>query len=113
MAATKLPAFSYPQRVLSLWIFAVLPGTATLLVSAYFLRLDFAALQRTWKEFELAATTGGSQEVTVANAFQMTYRINCFADGVGVLLGAILLAIGVLGLCLLEEKREEVASNKP
>jgi hypothetical protein len=28
-------------------------------------------------------------------------RINCFAEGIGVLLGGILVAIGLHGLCLL------------
>lgn len=97
---------SLRNKRLALYLFAVLPGAAATLVSAWFLRLDFAALRRTWAEFETAALSGSGQEVTVTNAYQMTYRVNCFADGVGVLLGAILLAIGVHGLCLLSPRPE-------
>jgi hypothetical protein len=37
----------------------------------------------------------------VAESQQDAHRLNCFAEGVGVLLGAILAAIGLHGLCLL------------
>jgi hypothetical protein len=42
----------------------------------------------------------------IAQSLQQSFRMNCFADGVGVLLGALLTAIGLHGLCTLPTKRQ-------
>jgi hypothetical protein len=79
-----------------------LVGLTAALVSGYFLLHDWAALQAAFAQFEkLAGRPASLNALFVAEARQNLYRLNCFADGVGVLLGGILAAIGLHGLCLL------------
>jgi hypothetical protein len=86
----------------------VVPGVAAVLVCGYFLFQDWAALSAAFTRFEQTAARGTDlRDVFVAQSFQETYRINCFADGVGVLLGAILAAIGLHGLCTLPARAAE------
>jgi hypothetical protein len=90
------------MRQAVLLLFIVLPGVATVCVCGYFLFSDWAALSAAFTRFErVAAGNGDLRSVFIAQSLQQTYRINCFADGLGVLLGAILAAIGVHGLCTL------------
>jgi hypothetical protein len=79
-----------------------LVGLTAALVSGYYLRHDWAALQSAFAQFEkLAGRPASLNSLFVAEARQNLYRLNCFAKGVGVLLGGILAAIGLHGLCLL------------
>ena len=89
------------KRLLSmcLFFFAVLPGLAATLVSGYYVFQDWGSLNRSWARWEtLAYSRGDTHLLSVAEVQQNAFRINCFADGVGVLLGLILLAIGLHGL---------------
>jgi hypothetical protein len=80
-----------------------LAGALAVLVSGYFLRQDWAALSRAYAHFERLAASGADlRSLFVAEARQNVFRLNRFAEGVGVLLGAILAAIGPHGLCLLD-----------
>jgi hypothetical protein len=89
------------MRTLSLAI-VVLLGLAAALVSGYYLCLDWAALRAADARFEqLAQQNAGLSALFIAEARENVHRINCFAEGVGVLLGGILAAIGLHGLCLL------------
>lgn len=84
---------------ISLLLFAVLPGLAASLVSGYYVFQDWGALNRSWARWEkLAYSRGDAHLLSIAEVQQNAFRINCFADGVGVLLGMILLAIGLHGL---------------
>lgn len=95
------------MRQAVLVLFVVLPGVAAVGVCGYFLFQDWAALSAAFTRFERAAAGGAVlRELFVAQSLQETYRINCFADGVGVLLGAILAAIGLHGLCTMPPARE-------
>jgi hypothetical protein len=77
-------------------------GVIAVLVSGYYLLLDWAALREAYARFEIVAMRpAGLNALLVAEARQNVHRLNCFAEGVGVLLGAILAAIGMHGLCLL------------
>jgi hypothetical protein len=77
-------------------------GLLVAAVSGYFLLQDWAALQRSFAQFEQLAAQGADlRALFVAEARQNLHRLNCFAEGVGVLLGMILAAIGLHGLCLL------------
>jgi len=77
-------------------------GPTATLVSGYNLLHDWAALRIAFTRFEqLAARPASLNALFVAEARQNLYRLNCFAYGAGVLLGAILAAIGLHGLCLL------------
>ena len=90
------------MRVVALLVCAVLPGLAGVLVSGYYVLQDWASLNRAFARWEHIVRAGGStRALMVAESYQNAFRINCFADGVGVLLSAILCSIGVLGLCLL------------
>jgi hypothetical protein len=39
------------------------------------------------------------RELSIAGAAEERHRINCFAEGVGVLLGGAITAIGIHGIC--------------
>ena len=85
----------------SLFLFAVLPGLAASLVSGYYVFQDWGSLNRAWGRWEkLAYSRGDAHLLDIAATQQAAFRLNCFADGVGVLLGAILLSVGMLGLLL-------------
>ncbi len=87
------------KRRLPLWLLVLL-GASIVLVCGYYLLGDWAALNRAFMHFEVTVRQGADlKTLFVADAYQNTLRLNCFADGVGVLLGAVLAAIGVHGLC--------------
>lgn len=87
-------------RRVALILLVVLPGLAAVGVCAYFLLRDWAALRSAFANFERLEHTGADlRSLHAAATYDLIYRINCFADGVGVLLGAILAGIGVHGLC--------------
>src|SRR5205085_6166119 len=93
---------SIAMRAPSLCVVMLL-GLAAILVSEYYLGLDWAALRAAGARFEqLAQQNAGLSALFIAEARGNIHRINCFAEGVGVLLGAILAAIGLHGLCLLQ-----------
>jgi len=80
----------------------VLLGLVAVLVSGYYLRLDWAALRAADARFEqLARQNAALNALFIAQTRENIHRINCFAEGVGALLGGILAAIGLHGLCLL------------
>jgi hypothetical protein len=74
-------------------------GFVACLVSGYYVLQDWAALNIYYARFEeLTMSNASMRSLFIAEAHQNVFRINCFADGVGVLLGAILAAIGLHGL---------------
>ena len=77
-------------------------GFLAVVVSGYYLLQDWRALNAAYARFEqLAMSAADLRSLFIAEAQQNVFRINCFADGVGVLLGALLAVIGLHGLCLL------------
>lgn len=67
---------------------------------------DWAALQNAYADFaHVAATSSDMSLLFVAEAKQNIHRINLFADGVWALLGAIVAAIGIHGLCVNSERQ--------
>ncbi|MCC2668160.1 MAG: hypothetical protein K0Q72_631 [Armatimonadetes bacterium] len=90
------------MRSWALFLLIVLPGLAAIFVSGYYLFSDWAALNAAFARFERLAAGGADlRALTIAQTNDQVYRINCFADGVGVMLGAILAAIGIHGLCVM------------
>ncbi len=90
----------------------VVAGLLAVGVCANYLRLDMAALNANWARFEkLAMSAADLRSLFLADARQNAFRINAFADGIGVLLGAILAAIGVHGLC--QQRPRQQGSQKP
>jgi hypothetical protein len=45
------------------------------------------------------------KDVLIAETAQDIHRINCFAEGVGLLLGGVILSIGIQGMCNLSKTR--------
>lgn len=90
------------MRAITLWLLIILPGVAAVLVCGYFLSLDWPALQAAYSRFEIEAQSSGDlRSLHAATASDLIYRINCLGDGVGLMLGAVLAAIGLHGLCVL------------
>ena len=74
-------------------------GMVVTAVCGWYLLRDWAALNATWTQFERLAAGGADlRTLFVAESRQNIFRVNCFAEGVGVLLGLIIAAIGVHGL---------------
>lgn len=88
------------MRWIVLLLLVVLPGVAAVAVSGHYLFQDWGALISAFARLERATAGGDLHAVVVAQAYDNVYRTNCFADGVGVMLGAILAAIGIHGMCL-------------
>ena len=64
-------------------------------VSAYYVFADWRTLNAFYARFEaLIASNAPLRSLYIVGTEQQAFRINCFADGVGVLLGAILAALG-------------------
>ena len=73
----------------------------------YFALLDWAELQRVYAHFARVAGSSNDMSVLfVAEARQNIHSINLFADVVWALLGAILAAIGIHGLCVTSARSE-------
>lgn len=86
---------------------AIVPGLAAMIASGYYLFPDWAALDNAHRNLtKIAATNPSVQALIVAQAAEERHRINCFAEGMGVLVGGIWMAIGVHGLCLLPKDRQ-------
>lgn len=83
-----------------LFFLLVAPGTFCFVFCMYYALQDWAALQKAYTDFaRLAATSNSMSTLFVAEARQNIHRINLFADVVWALLGAIIAAIGIHGLC--------------
>lgn len=94
-------------RVVALLCFTIAPGLVGVAVSGYYVLQDWASLNRSFARWEHIVRFGGSERaLAIADSYQNAFRINCFADGVGVLISAILCGIGVVGLCLLNRNQE-------
>ena len=72
-------------------------GLAACFASAYYVFKDWHALNVFYARFEaLVKSNATERSLFIASTEQAAFRLNCFADGVGVLLGAILAALGLL-----------------
>ncbi len=94
-----------------LFLSVVLPGLTAIVVCGHYLFSDWSALISAFARFERAAASGDARSLAVAQYLDSVYRVNAFADGVGVMLGAILFGIGVHGLCLLPAAQASEVSH--
>jgi hypothetical protein len=86
-------------RTLILFLLLVLPGSAVVVVSAYWGINDFIALVAANQRFEALATQGATQrELFIVAHRENTHRINVGFDGTWILLGGILAGIGIVGM---------------
>lgn len=84
-----------------LFLLLVAPGVGGFLFCMHYALLDWAELQKAYAHF--ARVTSSSSEMSVlfvAEAKQNIHRINLFADVVWALMGALIAAIGIHGLCV-------------
>lgn len=95
------------MRRLFLLLLVILPGFTVTSVSLYYLFPEWIALEASHQNFQQVAEnpTSTLTDVYIAQAAENRHRINCFAEGVGVLFGLSILAIGVHGICLIPEKK--------
>lgn len=91
-----------------LLLFVVLPGLGASAVSAYYLFPDWTALDNSHRNYQRIAQSPASRErdLSIAQAAENRHRINCFAEGMGVLLGGVIMAIGIHGLCTLPNQEK-------
>lgn len=90
------------NRILVLLTFTIAPGLGAVLLSSFFLFPEWAALDQSYQNYaKLAATNASLRELAIAESAEMRHRLNCFAEGIGVLLGGVIVAIGVHGICTL------------
>ena len=95
-------------RSLALLLSAILPGLGAAGLSAFYLMPEWTTLDASHRNFQrVASETPTVQALLVAEAAENRHRINCFAEGVGVLLGGVMVAIGVHGLCFLPKEQPE------
>jgi len=86
--------------------FITLAGLCACTVSGYYALQDWHALNVHYARFErLCNSAADLRSIVIADAQQNAFRVNVFADGTWVLLGAILAAVGVHGLCVVERGR--------
>lgn len=80
-------------------------GLCACLASAYYVFQDWHALNVFYARFEsLVRSNAPERSLFIASTEQAAFRLNCFADGVGVLLGAMLTALGLL-VCNSQKER--------
>jgi hypothetical protein len=93
------------HRGLLLLLTTILPGFSVIVISTFYLFPEWAALDRAYRNYEQLSRTGaGARELSIAQSAEVRHRINCFAEGLGVLLGGVIVAIGIHGLCGLPDK---------
>lgn len=84
-------------------LMVVLPGAA---FSVYHLFPEGAALDASTRSYRRLAESPLStvRDLSVAEVVEKRHRINCFAERVGVLMGWIVVAIEIHGLCPLTRR---------
>ena len=95
------------SRVLALLILVVLPGAAFTGISTYYLFPEWVVLDNSYRHYQKLAQTPTTsvRDLSVAQAAETRHRLNCFAEGVGVLLGGVVVAIGIHGISTLPQQR--------
>jgi len=92
-------------RVFLLVATAIALGLGAIALCVFFLFPEWSALDRSYHNYQMLAKSGADlRELSIAQAAENRHRINCFAEGIGVLLGGIMVSIGVHGLCTLPQR---------
>jgi hypothetical protein len=83
-------------RVSILLLTTVLPGLGATVLSTFYLFPEWAALDKSYRNYEgLAAMGAGVRGLSIAESAEMRHRLNCFAAGVGALLRGTMVAISL------------------
>lgn len=93
-------------RGLALWWLVIIPGVITIAICTYYLFPEWITLTASYQEYQKLAqsATVTDTQLIIAKAAEDRHRINCFAEGVGILGGLIVTAIGIHGLCTLPKQ---------
>lgn len=90
------------------WLLILLllvPGLLVVAAGGHFALLDWHQLQLAYAHYRTVAASGADlRAVTIAYQAQSIHRTNLFADGVWALQGALIFAVGLVGLCLLPRR---------
>ncbi len=94
------------NRILILLLLVVLPGFSASAVCAYYLIPEWAALTASYQNYRRVSESPSATEtqISIAKTAQEIHRINCFAEGIGLLLGGIIVSIGIHGICVFPQK---------
>lgn len=89
----------FKMRSLILILAVIVPGIAATSLSAFYLLPEWVVLEASYKNYQQMAKSPNStmRELSIAPSAENRHRINCFAEGVGVLLGGVITAIGIHG----------------
>ncbi len=87
-------------RLMALMATTIAPGLFAIGLCTYYLFPEWAALDRAYQGVAVLNSDSSPPQVAIAIAAEQRHRINCFAEGVGVLVGGVLLGIGTHGLYL-------------
>jgi hypothetical protein len=89
------------RRLWALLLLVVLPGAVFMGSSAYFLFPDWARLTASYQNYQkLAASPNETpRNLAIAEAAENRHRLNCFAEGIGFLLGSLIFSTGIHGIC--------------
>jgi hypothetical protein len=87
-------------RTTTLTLTTILPGLCFAGYSAYYLFQDWGRLTQAYQRLaSLNNSQATVQQIMLVQGAEERHRINCFAEGVGVLAGWTIVAIGVHGIC--------------
>ncbi|MBD2578474.1 hypothetical protein [Oscillatoria sp. FACHB-1406] len=78
----------------------ILPGFGISGISAYSLLPEWKALTASYQNYETLSKKPNAtvQQLAIAQAAENRHRINCFAEGTGVLFGWTIASIGLHGI---------------
>jgi len=83
-------------------------GLLTAFVCVGYVLADWASLIAAYAQFQRLSSSGVDlRALFVADAVQNVHRLNCFAEGLGVLIGLLIAALGLHGLCLLAPRGDK------
>jgi len=87
-------------RPIALIVLLIIPGVVVVALCTQYACKDWPQLQAAYQHFRALAEANASlSAIIVAEAAQNAHRINLFAEGTGMLLGALLAGLGIHGLC--------------
>ncbi|HTL88594.1 MAG TPA: hypothetical protein VL134_04285 [Leptolyngbya sp.] len=102
------------SRAILLLLTPIVPKMGAIALSSFYLFSEWTALEhavvrrrlRAYRNDEpLSRTKAETRTLSIAQSAEVRHRIHCFAERVGVLLGGVVVAIGIQGLCLLPDKK--------
>lgn len=98
------------SRYLSLLLLVVAPGIATTIISLSYMFPEWKALDASYQNYTQVAKSPNRtvQDLLIAQAAENRHRINCFAEGIGAILGLAIASIGIHGICILKSDRSSI-----